>query len=160
MSGSISRSVEARPFRPSSLSVEQPLTLAPRYWVPLGTTALGGLLCLGNLWAGGTVELLGMVLLLQSVRLRIVFSAGALELRRGETTLRSFPYPDWKDWKLFWPGVPVLFYFREAKGIHFVPMLFSADQLMAQLDARVPPLERSQEASTTAVATTPEELSS
>ena len=40
--------------------------------------------------------------------------------------LRSFPYREWLGWRLFWGPLPVLFYFREIRSLHLLPVLFDA----------------------------------
>ena len=122
------------------------VTLAPRYGVPLGVLALGlaalplQLLWAPALWLSLIVSVFGLFLLLQSVLLRLTFTADALLVLRQETLLRRFPYSEWLGWKLFWPAVPVLFYFREQKSIHLLPVLFDARELQTQLQARLPQL--------------------
>ncbi|MFO7630761.1 MAG: DUF3119 family protein [Prochlorococcaceae cyanobacterium] len=122
------------------------LRLAPRYGVPAGVMVLA-LACLlaTPLWAGVwvvalVVGLLGLFLLLQTVLLRLEFSADALLVWRQATLLRSFPYEAWLGWRLFWPALPVLFYFREQRSIHLLPVLFDAATLRQQLELRLPQL--------------------
>jgi hypothetical protein len=108
--------------------------LAPRPWVPLGVVALG-LACLAfNPWAALVVSLFGLVLLLQSQLLRLQFASTELLVWRGTSVLRRFPYSEWLGWKLFWQPVPVLFYFREQRSIHLLPVLFDATTLREQLN--------------------------
>ena len=115
----------------------QGVILAPRPWVPLGVVALG-LACLAlNRWAALVVVLFGLFLLLQSQLLRLQFSAEALLVWRGSTLLRRFPYGEWLGWTLFWGPLPVLFYFREQRSIHLLPVLFDATTLREQLDLHV-----------------------
>ena len=122
------------------------VVLAPRYGVPLGVVALGlALLPLQQLWGPAlwislVVCLFGLFLLLLSVLLRLTFTADALLVSRQDTLLRRFPYDAWLGWKLFWPGLPVLFYFREQKSIHLLPVLFDASELRHQLETRLPQL--------------------
>ena len=113
--------------------------LQPRFWVPLGVVLLG--LAFGWLsWiAAGVIGLFGLFLLLQSALLRLRFEAEALVITRSGTEIRRFPYSDWMNWQVFWPAVPVLFYFREVKSIHFLPMLFDANALNEQLTTRIGP---------------------
>jgi len=92
------------------------------------------------LWIGLVLSLFGLFLLLQSALLRLAFSDDALLVWRQETLLRRFPYSDWLGWRLFWPAVPVLFYFREQKSIHLLPVLFDATALRQQLETRLPQL--------------------
>ncbi|MFZ9849563.1 MAG: DUF3119 family protein [Vulcanococcus sp.] len=112
----------------------QGVILAPRPWVPLGVLVLG-LACLAlTIWACVAVSLFGLFLLLQSQLLRLQFSSDALLVWRGSTLLRRFPYSEWLGWTLFWPPLPVLFYFREQRSIHLLPVLFDATTLREQLD--------------------------
>ena len=115
----------------------QGVILAPRPWVPLGVVLLGGASLALNLWAALVVGLFGLFLLLQSQLLRLQFSAEALLVWRGASLLRSFPYSDWLGWRLFWQPLPVLFYFREQRSIHLLPVLFDATTLREQLNLHV-----------------------
>jgi len=122
------------------------VVLAPRVWLPLAVVVLGlavlplALLWAPALWLGLVLSLFGLFLLLQSALLRLAFSDDALLVWRQETLLRRFPYSEWLGWKLFWPGVPVLFYFREQNSIHLLPVLFDATVLRQQLATRLPQL--------------------
>lgn len=122
------------------------VVLAPRFWLPLAVVVLGlAVLPLSwlwgpALWTGLVLSLFGLFLLVQSALLRLVFSDDALLVWRQETLLRRFPYSDWLGWRLFWPAVPVLFYFREQKSIHLLPVLFDATALHHQLETRLPQL--------------------
>jgi hypothetical protein len=119
------------------------VSLEPRYWVPLGVTLLGpAALAFQPLW--GQVRwltlalvLFGGFLLLQARLLRLEFAAEDLVVWRGAKELRRFPYASWLGWRLFWPGLPVLFYFREERSIHLLPMLFDATSLQEQLAQRL-----------------------
>ena len=83
------------------------------------------------------MSLLGLFLLLQSQLLRLQFSDEALLVWSGNTVLRRFPYSEWLGWTLFWGPVPVLFYFREQRSIHLLPVLFDATALREQLNSHV-----------------------
>jgi len=113
------------------------VVLAPRPWVPLGVVLLGLAALALNAWAALIVSLFGLFLLVQSQLLRLQFSDDALLVWRGETVLRRFPYNDWLGWKLFWGPLPVLFYFREQRSIHLLPVLFDATTLREQLQQRL-----------------------
>lgn len=115
----------------------QGMILAPRPWVPLGVVLLGVASLALNVWTALVVGLFGLFLLLQSQLLRLQFSAEALLVWRGASLLRSFPYSDWLGWKLFWQPLPVLFYFREQRSIHLLPVLFDATTLREQLNLHV-----------------------
>lgn len=119
------------------MDAAETVVLAPGLRLPLGILLLGSLLCLVNLVAGGAVALLGLILLFQSVRLRLVFTPDALELHNGAVVLRRFPYKNWRGWSLFWAPLPVLLYFREVNGIHFVPVIMDGQGLRQQLEQRL-----------------------
>ena len=113
--------------------------LQPRFWVPLGVVGLGLACGLLSWIAAAVVVLFGLFLMLQTALLRLRFEAEALVVTRSGDEIRRFPYSDWMSWQVFWPGVPVLFYFREVKSIHFLPMLFDANALNDQLTTRIGP---------------------
>ncbi len=127
---------------PSSPPAPDPeATSLPRhYGVALGVVLLGlGCLALLPLWGGALwlslgVGLLGLFLVLQTALLRLEFQADSLVVWRQTSELRRFPYASWLGWKLFWPGLPVVFYFREERSIHLLPLLFDAGALRQQLD--------------------------
>ena len=120
------------------LAEHQTVTLAPRFWVPLAVLGIGWLLTPASLLAATVFILLGFFLLIQSLRLRFLFSPEAFELHDGTRVLRRFPYDDWCGWLLLWRPCPILLYFREVGGPHFVPVLFDAKQLQVQLKCRLP----------------------
>jgi len=119
------------------MDAEEKVVLAPGLRLPLAILLLGSLLCLVNLAAGGAMALLGLILLFQSVRLRLVFTPDALELHNGSVVLRRFPYKSWRGWRLFWKPLPVLLYFREVNSIHFVPVVVDGQGLRQQLERRL-----------------------
>ena len=115
------------------------IELAPRPWVALSVTLLGL-----PLWPLGwpftaVVSLFGLFLLLQTALLRLRFEANDLVVLRTNSEIRRFPYADWSNWVVFWPKVPALFYFREVNSIHFLPVLFDANELQNQLKKRIGP---------------------
>ena len=115
----------------------QGVILAPRPWLPLAVVGLGLASLLLNPWLSLVVSLFGLFLLIQSQILRLQFSADALLVWRGSTVLRRFPYSEWLSWTLFWSPIPVLFYFREQRSIHFLPVLFDPKTLREQLNLHV-----------------------
>ncbi|MEA5442905.1 DUF3119 family protein [Cyanobium gracile] len=132
------------PSPPPSSTTDE-VVLQPRFWVPLGVLLLAGA-CLGlrPLWAGALwlalgTAVMGLFLLLQTALLRLRFAPEALLVARRDTVIRRFPYDAWMGWRVWWPALPVLFYFREEKSIHLLPMLFDATALREQLDLRLPP---------------------
>ena len=115
------------------------LELQPRFWVPLGVVGFGLACGLLSWIAAAVVVLFGCFLMLQTALLRLRFEAEALVVTRSGDEIRRFPYSDWMGWRVFWPAVPVLFYFREVNSIHFLPMLFDANALREQLTTRIGP---------------------
>ncbi|NET53636.1 MAG: DUF3119 family protein [Merismopedia sp. SIO2A8] len=103
--------------------------LKPSYAVALGVVVLAFPIALLQPIASVPIALFGLFLLLQTVSLRLVFTDKDLDVYRGEALIRRFPYQDWENWQIFWEPVPILFYFKEVKSIHFLPMLFSAKML-------------------------------
>lgn len=108
--------------------------LAPSYRIPLALMALAVPLAVVNLWLGGVVGLFGVFLLIQAITLRLRFTESALDIYRGDKQIRQFPYAEWEHWEIFWSPVPILFYFREVKSIHFLPIIFSPSQLRTALE--------------------------
>jgi hypothetical protein len=119
-------------------SADSGVTLEPRYWVPLGVLALALLplrpLLGAPLWPAALLALFGLFLAVQTRQLRLQFGDDELLVRRNDTVIRRFPYAAWLGWRLFWPGLPVLLYFREERSIHLLPVLFDAAALRLQLE--------------------------
>jgi hypothetical protein len=112
--------------------------LAPHYTIPIALVGIAIPLFLVQPWVGGLVALFGLFLLVQTASLRLLFTPTDLDLYRGDTLLRRFPYQDWQSWRVFWPNLPILLYFREVKSIHFLPILFDPKLLQACLEQRCP----------------------
>ncbi|MEO1375442.1 MAG: DUF3119 family protein [Cyanobacteria bacterium J06635_10] len=91
--------------------------------------------------AGGIIALFGLFLMYQTVTLRLQFTATDLDIVRGDNLLRRFPYAEWQNWRIFWNVVPILFYFKEIKSIHFLPILFDAKTLKACLEEHCPRID-------------------
>jgi hypothetical protein len=121
------------------LSTTETITLKPSYNIPiiLIVAAIG--LTIGVNWGVGLpIGVFGLFLLLQCVLLKLQFTATALDVYRRETLIRSFPYAEWSNWEIFWAPVPILFYFREVKSIHFLPIIFDPTMLRLCLEQRCP----------------------
>ena len=93
-------------------------------------------------WPTLVVGLFGVFLLVQTYLLKLEFSEDDLVVWRGQQELRRFPFREWMSWRLFAPWLPGLFYFRETKSIHFLPILFNPAELQEQLEQRVGPLQQ------------------
>jgi hypothetical protein len=128
---------------PPPATADSAATLEPRYGLPLAITLLGpACLAFSPLWPGVrwltlALVLFGGFLLLQARLISLRFTDTDLEVWRGAQKIRSFPYRDWRGWKLFWPALPILFYFREVRSLHLLPVLFDARGLREQLQQRL-----------------------
>ncbi len=110
--------------------------LKPVYYIPV-VLVIGAIpLLLVQPLISGAIALFGLFLMFQAVTLRLKFTATDLDIYRGEKLLRRFPYQEWQNWRIFWTGVPILFYFKEVKSIHFLPILFDPKTLETCLEQR------------------------
>ena len=112
--------------------------LAPNYRIPLFLLAGAGALFLVSLWLGVAIALLGLFLTVQTVLIRLQFTDTALNVLRSGKIIRSFPYSEWLNWKIFWSPIPILFYFKEVNSIHFLPIIFDSKALVACLNKHYP----------------------
>ncbi|MGI0487990.1 DUF3119 family protein [Pantanalinema rosaneae CENA516] len=122
----------------SSPSTTDTIELAPSYTLAIALIGLAIPLLFVQVWLSGAIGLFGAFLLLQTVTLRLRFTPTDLDVYRGDTLIRRFPYQDWQNWEIFWSPIPILFYFKEIKSIHFVPILFDPTMLRRCLEARCP----------------------
>ncbi len=112
--------------------------LKPSYNIPI-VLILGAIpLLFVQIWVGAILALFGLFLLFQTVTLRLQFTSTDLDVYRGEKMIRRFPYQEWQNWRIFWHPVPILFYFKEVKSIHFLPILFNPNTLKECLEQRCP----------------------
>ncbi len=122
----------------ASPSSSQTVELAPFYGLPV-TLILAALpLLFLQTWVSLAIALLGAFLLFQTVVIRLRFTETDLDVYRGDRLLRRFPYRDWQNWRIFWPSLPILFYFKEVNSIHFLPVLFDPQALRQCLESRCP----------------------
>lgn len=110
------------------------VSLTPSYKLSIGIVLLSLPLLFVQLWVGLVIALLGLFLMYQTTQIKLIFTSSTLEVRRGENLLKTFPYAEWESWKIFWRPVPILFYFKEVNSIHFVPVLYDAEELRAQVE--------------------------
>ncbi len=122
-------------FVPDSVSTVQ---LTPSYKLPLVLVIAAIPVLLVQAWMGGAIALFGLFLMFQAATLRLQLTESALDIYRGETLIRRFPYTEWQNWRIFWPALPILFYFKEVKSIHFLPILFDPKTLKTCLEQRCP----------------------
>jgi Protein of unknown function (DUF3119) len=119
---------------------EEIVELAPSYRIPLVLLLLAIPLAGIKIWLGLPIALFGCFLLIQTVLLRLKFTPTDLDIYRGDTLIRRFPYQNWQNWAIFWEPVPILFYFKEVQSIHFLPIIFNPTTLRACLERRCPQL--------------------
>lgn len=125
----------------SAISTPQPtetVELAPSYKIPIVLLLAGFAMLFVQIWVGLPIFAFGLFLLIQTASLRLTFTPTELDVYRGATRIRQFPYSEWQNWEIFWSPVPILFYFKEVKSIHFLPILFNPQQLRACLEQRCP----------------------
>lgn len=113
---------------------QQTVELAPSYTLPL--VLILGAIPLGfvQAWVSLAIALFGVFLLFQSLTIRLQFTPTALDVYRSGKLIRNFPYSQWQNWRIFWEPVPILFYFKEVKSIHFLPVLFDPKMLKTCLE--------------------------
>jgi len=126
----------------SSSSSSESITLTPSYAIPLFLVGVSIPVILLQRWVGLGLSLFGLFLLFQTATLRLQFTTTDLDVYRGELLIRRFPYQHWQTWRIFWPSFPILFYFREIKSIHFLPVLFDPKVLRSALEAKLPGLDQ------------------
>ncbi len=113
----------------SPATATETTVLAPSYRFPIGLAIAALPIAGANVWVGLSLLAFGLFLGIQAATLRLHFTATALDIFRGATQIRSFPYCDWYHWEIYWSPVPILFYFREVNSIHFLPILFAPETL-------------------------------
>ncbi len=122
----------------NATQTRETVRLTPSFAIPLVLAIAAIPLFLIQIWIGLPVALLGLFLLFQAATIRLEFTNTALELYRSDKLIRQFPYQQWSHWEIFWPPVPILFYFREVNSIHFLPILFNPNTLQTCLEERCP----------------------
>ncbi|MEM6500631.1 MAG: DUF3119 family protein [Cyanobacteria bacterium P01_C01_bin.89] len=130
----------------ASFSATETVELESNYVLPVAivaiTVPLGFFL---NLWVGLVVGAFGIFLAVQASRIRLIFTPIALDVYKGETPFRSFPYAEWENWEIFWSPVPILFYFKEVNSIHFIPILYNPTALRQCLEVHQLPTQGSED---------------
>tara|TARA_Y100001968_G_scaffold333507_1_gene396780 strand:+ start:2272 stop:2685 length:414 start_codon:yes stop_codon:yes gene_type:complete len=121
----------------------QGVLLSPSYQLPLLISAIGPFLLLLplNPWPTVLINIFGFFLLLQSFTLRLEFTDHDLIVLQLGKELRRFPFKNWLAWKIFFPKLPGLLYFREEASPHLLPVLFDPKSLEEQLKSKVGKLE-------------------
>lgn len=122
----------------SSTVSTQDIELKPSYTIPLVLVIAAIGLLPFQAWLSLAIAAFGLFLLFQAATIRLKFTQTALDVYRSESLIRRFPYQDWQNWRIFWRPVPILFYFKEVKSIHFLPILFDPKMLQTCLEERCP----------------------
>lgn len=134
----VPHSLEKRIVTVSSPQIQptQVVELSPSYVIPAVLVLAAIPLFLVRPWIAGIVALFGLFLMVQAATIRLRFTESDLDVYRSNQLIRRFPYREWLNWRIFWQPVPILFYFREVKSIHFLPILFDPNTLRACLEQR------------------------
>ncbi|MGD1714564.1 DUF3119 family protein [Hydrocoleum sp. CS-953] len=122
----------------STSEAKQTIELAPSYKIPLVLIIAALPLVFVQKWVSLAIAILGIFLLVETLILRLKFTETALEVYLSDKLLRNFPYQDWLNWEIYWSPVPILFYFREVKSIHFLPIIFDPKMLQTCLEKYFP----------------------
>jgi Protein of unknown function (DUF3119) len=125
-----------------SVANTETIELSPSYKIPVVLILVAIPVAILQIWIGLFIALLGLFLMIQTATIRLRFTQTALELYRSQKLIRQFPYSEWQNWEIFWQRVPILFYFKEINSIHFLPIIFSPQTLLACLEKYIPrPIE-------------------
>jgi hypothetical protein len=121
----------------SSEQLPTEVELKPSYVIPL--VLVGAAIPVAAIapWVSIAIALFGVFLLIQTIAIRLKFTTTALEVYRRSNLIRSFPYREWQNWRIFWQPVPILFYFKEVNSIHFLPIIFDSKMLRTCLERYV-----------------------
>ncbi len=130
---------------PSTTSSLETVELAPSYAIPIILVLAAIPVLFFQQWLALIIGLFGVFLLFQTVTIRLKFTPTDLDVYRSGQLIRRFPYQDWLNWEIFWSPIPILFYFREVKSIHFLPIIFDAKSLRSCLDKYCNDVSNSQE---------------
>lgn len=116
----------------------QTIELTPRYSIPLVLIGSAIPILFFQAWLSLAIAVFGLFLMIQAATLRLQFTDTALDITRSSQLIRRFPYAEWQNWRIFWQPVPILFYFKEIKSIHFLPILFDPKTLQSCLENHCP----------------------
>ena len=122
---------------------QEPITISPAFQLPIILIILSFMLLFLNIgyWPTIVSGSFSFFLLLQTFTLRIKITNEAFVVLQLGKEIRTFPFKNWISWKLFFPIIPVIFYFREKSSPHLLPILFNPEQLKNELLKKVKLLE-------------------
>ena len=123
--------------------IQEPIIISPAFQLPIILIILSFMLLFLNIGSLPTIVFasFSFFLLLQSFTLRIKITNEAFVVLQLGKEIRTFPFKNWISWKLFFPIIPVIFYFREKSSPHLLPILFNPKQLKDELIKKVDSLE-------------------
>ncbi len=119
-------------------TAEEVIELSPSYRIPIFLVVFSIPLLLVNIWIAIVISIFGLFLMFQTIAIRLKFTSNALDVYYSGKKIRSFPYQEWSNWRIFWQPIPILFYFREVKSIHFLPIIFDVKTLISCLEKYCP----------------------
>ncbi|WP_310482374.1 DUF3119 family protein [Chamaesiphon sp. VAR_48_metabat_403] len=128
------RDFEPVTTNPAPTQLPESVELAPNYTIPIVLTAVAIPIAAFQLWVGAAIGIFGLFLAIQTAIIKLEFTTTALNVYRGSTIIRTFPYGEWENWQIFWQPVPILFYFKEVNSIHFLPIIFDPQMLRTCLE--------------------------
>ena len=122
---------------------QEPIMISPAFQLPIILIILSFMLLFLNIgyWPTIVSGSFSFFLLLQTFTLRIKITNEAFVVLQLGKEIRTFPFKNWISWKLFFPIIPVIFYFREKSSPHLLPILFNPEQLKNELLKKVELLE-------------------
>ena len=123
--------------------IQEPIIISPAFQLPITLIILSFMLLFLNIgyWPTIVSGSFSFFLLLQTFTLRIKITNEAFVVLQLGKEIRTFPFKNWISWKLFFPIIPVIFYFREKSSPHLLPILFNPEQLKNELLKKVELLE-------------------
>ncbi len=123
--------------------IQEPIIISPAFQLPIILIILSFMLLFLNIgyWPTIVSGSFSFFLLLQTFTLRIKITNDAFVVLQLGKEIRTFPFKNWISWKLFFPIIPVIFYFREKSSPHLLPILFNPEQLKNELLKKVELLE-------------------
>ncbi|KAG2450499.1 hypothetical protein HYH02_005000 [Chlamydomonas schloesseri] len=142
---------------PKAAPKRETLAPEPSFNLQLGLLGLAGVSGYAeNYGLAGFLGLLGVFLTIQATRIRFVFDDTGLEvLRAGKESenvivggRNRWEYSSFINWEFWFPGFPVLVYFKENQTnpegqVHFFPIIFNGKQLYEAMVERCGPSKTS-----------------
>lgn len=122
----------------TATGVEEVIELKPSFVIPIVLVVVAIALLPFFKIGAVVVGLLGLFLMIQTLRIKLQFTTEVLNVFNGRTIIRSFPYEEWLNWRIYWTKFPILFYFREVNSIHFLPIIFDSKTLLTCLEKYCP----------------------